>query len=309
MNRLMNLNTLIAFTAVAREGSVSQAAEALNLTQPAISHQIKRLTEETGVTLFERTPKGLKITPEGAKLLARAQNVLSALTDFQLSAQRNSGKISGKLSIGTIVDPGFIRLGQFLVKLVETHPDLQIELSHGISGDVLKKIERKQLDVGFFLSGPNPNSSPHGNIDVETPSSFHFVELAKFNYRMVAPAGWDAKIKDLSWPQLAQLPWIGTPPNSAHNRILNVFLKKHKCELNIVALVDQEASMLEMVKSGMGLSLCREAIALSEQQSHGIAVSDHIFAPAVLSFAVPKSRLADPVVQAALSLLSEVWGS
>lgn len=309
MNRLMNLNTLIAFTAVAREGSVSLAAEALNLTQPAVSHQIKRLTEETGVTLFDRTPSGLKITPDGAKLLTRAQHVLSALTDFQRSAQRNSGKLSGKLGIGTIVDPEFIRLGQFLVKLIETHPELQIELSHGISGEVLKKIERKQLDVGFFLSGPNPNSNSHGNIEVENTADFHFVELAKFNYRIVAPTGWDTKIKDLSWPQLAQLPWIGTMPNSAHNRILNVFLKTHKCELNIVALVDQEASMLEMVKSGMGLSLCREAIALREQQSHGIAVCEDIFAPAVLSFAVPKSRLTDPVVQAAINLISEVWGS
>lgn len=309
MNRLMNLNTLLAFAAVAREGSVSKAAQALNLTQPAVSHQIKRLTEETGVTLFERTSSGLKITPDGAKLLARAQNVLSALTDFQRSAQRKTGKISGKLSIGTIVDPGFIRLGQFLVKLADAHPQLQIELSHGISGEVLKNIERKQLDVGFFLSGPNPNTASHGAIEIENTSRFHFTELANFNYRLVAPSGWDNKIKDHDWPELAKLPWIGTPPNSAHNRILDDLLAKHNCKLNIVALVDQEASMLEMVKSGMGLSLCRESIALSEQQSHGIAVSDHIFAPAVLSFVVPKARLSDPVVQVALNMLSEVWGS
>lgn len=305
----MNLNTLLAFAAVAREGSVSQAADSLNLTQPAISHQIKRLTQETGVTLFNRTPTGLKITAEGAKLLIKAENVIAALTDFQRSAQRRTGKIIGKLSIGTIIDPGFIRLGKFLVKLVETHPELQIELSHGISGEVLKKIERKQLDVGFFLSGPNPNSCSHGSIEVETPSNFHFVELAEFKYRMVAPAGWDTKIKDLEWPELANLPWIGTPPNSVHSRLLGELLSEHDCELNIVALVDQEASMLEMVRSGMGLSLCRETIALSEQQSHGITVSNRILAPAVLSFAVPKSRLTDPLIQATLDLLGEVWNS
>ena len=129
MMKFSKINTLVAFVTVAREGSVSRAAEALNLTQPAISHQLKRLNEETGVTLFSRTVTGLKLTRDGEALQKRAQLVLDALTEFKQSAQRRTGQVGGKVRIGTIIDPEFIRLGQFLVSMLDNYPDIETELT------------------------------------------------------------------------------------------------------------------------------------------------------------------------------------
>jgi len=103
------------------------------------------------------------------------------------------------------------------------------------------------------------------------------------------------------------LPWIGTPEVSAHNRLLATIFAEHGCKQNVVALVDQEASMLEMVRSGVGLSLCRESIALHQRQSFGLAVCNTVSVPACLSITTLKRRKDNPVVAALFSLLQSTW--
>lgn len=80
MARFLNPNNILAFVTVAREGSVSRAAEILHLTQPATRHQIRRLGEETGITLFKGTPHGLDLTADGETLPPKAEQGLSADT-------------------------------------------------------------------------------------------------------------------------------------------------------------------------------------------------------------------------------------
>lgn len=248
MKRFFNPNNVLAFVTVAREGSVSRAAELLHLTQPAISHQIKRLSEETGITLFRRTPHGLDLTEDGKALLPKAEQVLNAMADLRRSASTQSGQITGKLRIGTIVDPEFIRLGQLLSGLKENHPGIVTELVHGISGEVLEKLERRTVDLGFYLCAPEDV----GQIPSEQP--LHTLKLAQFAYRVIAPVGWEARIANASWAELATLPWIGTTPVSVHNRLLTKIFARHGAVQNSVALVDHEASMLEMCAPASGLA-------------------------------------------------------
>jgi len=185
MDRLSNINTLLAFVTVAREGSVSKAAEVLNLTQPAVSHQIKRLSEETGITLFRRTATGLQITQDGAAILQKAEQVLAAMNDFRRSARQQMGRVAGKLKIGTIVDPEFIRLGRLLSQLRDEFPDVATELIHGVSGEILGQLKRGRIDAGYHLSAPE--AVDHHDED----EPIHAVKLAEFSYRVIAPTGWD----------------------------------------------------------------------------------------------------------------------
>ncbi|MGR3545594.1 MAG: LysR family transcriptional regulator, partial [Roseovarius sp.] len=71
--------------------------------------------------------------------------------------------------------------------------------------------------------------------------------------------------------------------------------------------VDHEASMLEMVRSGVGLSLCRESIALHERQSSGLTVSESLHVPACLILIAFKDRMQDPVIAALFEQLQKVW--
>lgn len=289
---------LRAFVAVAREGNVSRAANRLHLSQPAVSLQLKALAELTGLQLFTRTPHGLALTPDGAALLPQAEKALAALADFGQAAQSLHNTVRGRLRIGTILDPEFIRLGAFLKELVETAPQIETELRQGMSGEVLAQVVRGELDVGFYLGLPG---------EMEDAGPCELRELSRFTYRVLAPAGWGEQVLGRDWKALAALPWIATPPASAHHRMLAGVFSPLGVSPRQVALVDQEASMLDLVRSGVGLSLVRESIAISEAQARGLVVADRVSLDCRLCFVCLRARRGEPVVASACAALGQVW--
>lgn len=133
------------------------------------------------------------------------------------------------------------------------------------------------------------------------------IKLADFSHRVIGPAGWQKTVEDASWSSLATLPWIGTPETSVHHRLLAKVYEDLDSRLNVVALVDQEASMLEMVRSGIGLSLCRESIALHQKQSFGLAVCNSVSVPACLCFVTLDRRKDSPIISELFNMLRYSW--
>ena len=307
MEHPIDIRTLRSFVTVAREGNISRAAEILFLTQPAISLQMKRLSESTGLTLFDRTAKGVELTRDGSALLVKAEQVLGALEEFRQTARRMKGTVRGTLRLGTVIDPDFIRLGQFLHAMIAAAPDLRTQLTHGMSGDVPVRLMRGEIDAGFFLGDPTDGPWANGTEEDRTQSVFQHKSLTQFKYRVIAPAGWKNRTAGLDWKRLATLPWIGTPPASVHRRLLDAQFAALGVRQNEVAVVDQEASMLAMVRSGVGLSLCRESIALNEEQVHGIVVVDGAAVETTLGFLSLANRQAEPAIELAFDLVEKIW--
>ncbi len=289
----MDLTQLRAFVTVAREGNLTRAAEKLHLTQPAVSLQLKSLQQNLALQLFTRTPAGLALSADGAKLLPLAEKVLAGSQELLQAAHSLHSTLSGKLAIGTILDPEFTRLGAFLKMLVEGYPQVSTELKHGMSGWVQQQIRDGQIDVGYYL-GP-------------VPLQLHAIELCSFNYHVLAPQGWGKRVTGKSWESLAQLPWIWSPPESVHHRLLNELFDAHHVQPLKMALVDQEASMLDLVKSGIGLSLVRDSIALRESQAHGLVIADTVSVTTQLSFICLASRKIEPAIATAFRLMAGLW--
>ncbi|PUA18433.1 LysR family transcriptional regulator [Glaciimonas sp. PCH181] len=312
----MDIQAFRVFVAVAREGSQTRAAQQLHLTQPAVGLQIKGLQEEAGLELFTRTPQGMSLTPNGAILLLLAEKVLEAQQEFKAAAIRMNSEVRGSLAIGTILDPEFTRLGAFLNALLEFGHHIEIKLSHGMSGDVVAKILRGELDVGFYLDSPVLSGVDQEKLPASPPDELHHSavletrRLTNFTYRVVAPVGWGPQVLGRDWKALASLPWLATPPASIHHRLLvRVFGPGSSTGISPkwVAMVDQEASMLDLVKSGAGLSLVREQIALREAQAHGLVIADRVSLDCALSFVCMKTRVDHPVVATALAAIDKVW--
>ncbi|EDT43824.1 LysR family transcriptional regulator [Burkholderia ambifaria] len=297
----MDLTLLRAFATVAREGNLTRAAVQLHLTQPAVSLQIKHLQETLGITLFTRTSRGLALTRDGQTLLPHAERALAAAADVQRAAAALRHEVRGRLRIGTILDPGFLRLGGFLRALVETHPQIETALRHGMSGWVLEQVRAQALDVGYYIGRP-------GEDDPRDDALFHTITLTHFQYRVLAPAGWKERVQRAhDWRALAALPWIWTPPASAHHRLLSRRFAAAGAQPVKVAEVDQEQSMLDLVKSGIGLTLARDSTALAEAHAHALTIVERVTVPTELTFVALAERRDEPAIAAALRLIESQW--
>lgn len=299
---MQDLQTLRAFVTVAREGSVSRAAERLHLTQPAVSLKLKQFQASLGLTLFLRRPQGLALTADGHALLPAAERALATVAAFDQTAHSLHSTVRGRLKIGTIVDPEFIRLGAFMHRLVERAPQLETELHQGMSGSVLELVRRGELDVGFYLAPPGEGPG-------EAAAEIAHRELTHFHYQVIAPAGWRSRLAMTDWASLASLPWIVTPVESAHHRLLHAILDPLGVTPNGVAKVDQEASMLDLVRAGVGLSLARDALAMAEGHERGLVIAEDVRLPCALSFVWRRDRAEEAIIVTALEVLETVWDS
>jgi DNA-binding transcriptional LysR family regulator len=297
----MDLTLLRAFVTVANEGNLTRAAVQLHLTQPAVSLQIKHLQESLGLTLFTRTSHGLSLTRDGQALLPHAERALGAAGDVQRAAASLRHEVRGRLRIGTILDPEFLRLGGFLKQLVETWPHIETALRHGMSGWVLEQIRAGELDVGYYIGQPSEDDARDG-------AAFHALTLTHFQYRVLAPSGWKDRVRGArDWRALAALPWIWTPPASAHHRLLSRRFAEAGVKPVKVAEVDQEPSMLDLVKSGVGLTLARDATAIAEAHAHALTIVEGVTVPTQLSFVTLAARQDDPAIAAALKAIEQQW--
>lgn len=294
----MDIQLLSAFVTVAREGNLTRAAERLFVTQPALSLQIKKLQAGLELTLFERTPRGMRLTEAGQRLLPVAERALGGVAEFRAAAAGLKDTISGRLRLGTIVDPEFLRLGAFLSALAERHPTLSFELTHGMSGTVTRLVEQGELDVTYTLGPP-------GFPDLT--GRFHVVELTDFSYRVVAPPGWAGQVRGKGWRELAALPWIETPPDSVHHRLLSSVFAAEGVRPHVVARVDLEPSMLDLVRSGVALALARDSLALRAAHAEGVVIADSVSVEAELGLVCRADRRTEAPIKAAMAAIESVW--
>src|SRR3990167_503071 len=132
-------------------------------------------------------------------------------------AESLKGEVAGKVRVGTMSDPGFIRVGEFLSTTVERYPLLQVELHHEITGAAFAKVISGELDASFYYG------------DLEHPGVGK-LWLRGSAYRVAAPAAWSNRVVDADWNAIALQPWIVTPPISTHRKLVRALFDKHGIE-------------------------------------------------------------------------------
>jgi DNA-binding transcriptional LysR family regulator len=290
----MELYQLRSFVAVAEAGHLTRAAEKLHVSQPAVSAQIKALEDELEVALFSRTPNGMVLTSAGQRILTDAANILAAARALINNAIALRGQVSGKARVGTLSDPDFIRVGEFLNATVERHPLLQVELHHEISGAAFAKVRDGELDASFYF-GDLIHARVAG------------LALRGIAYRIAAPAAWRDRVAGADWNSLARLPWIITPAISTHHHLVQELFDQHGVAPLKVVEADQEFVIANLVESGVGVSLIREELALAKQAAGEVCLWGEISLATTLWFIYAKEREHDPAIHALLEVLNDTW--
>lgn len=292
----VELYQLRSFVAVADTGNLTRAAERLHHSQPALSAQIKALEDMLGVQLFKRAPSGMALTRAGQELLDYAVRTLAAAEALQRAARTLSGHVAGRLRIGTVSDPEFIRLGVFLALALERFPKLELELHHEVSGAALDAVREGRLDASFYFG------------DLE-PADIAGLPLAESAYRVAAPADWKSRVDAAGWQEIAALPWILTPPISTHNRMLKALFSEHGVSPTKFVEADNESVIANLVESGLGISLLREAPALKAQADGRVCLWGSARLTTTLWFVTLEKHATDPAIAALRAVLEETWRS
>src|SRR6185295_9259332 len=146
--RSLNLDQLRAFVEVVERGSFTAAAKVLNLSQPAVTHQLHELERRFKVALVERLGKRAYLTQAGEKLIEHARQLLDEDGRAQTAMRRFDDAEGGRVRIGTSATVLMYALPPILQKLKTDHPQLDINLKAGLTAGTLKQLKANTLDLG-----------------------------------------------------------------------------------------------------------------------------------------------------------------
>ena len=290
----MELYQLRGFAAVAEVGHLTRAAERLHLSQPALSAQIKALEDELGVQLFERGPAGMALTPAGKRLLPEAAKVLADAASLHGKARAMEGSVAGHMRVGTLSDPAFIRLAEFLARATAQFPLLEIELRHEVSGAAFEKVREGGLEASFY----------YGDL---THPAVGAIPLREITYRVAAPAAWRSKVRRATWPDIAALPWLMAPSISTHHVLATrLFAKRGSTPATLIE-ADNEAVIRSLVTSGLGVALVREDLALEGEAVGELVVLPETPLTTTLQFIYANDKGEEPEMGALQDVIRDVW--
>ena len=148
----MDARDLATFEAVARLGGMGRAARELNTVQSNVTQRVRRLEESLGVSLFERSRAGARLTPAGERLMPYATRV-DALLDEAGRAARDDGAPRRTLTVGSLETTAALRLSPLLASYVQAHPGVDFVLRTGTTAEMVERVLDRDLE-GAFVCGP-----------------------------------------------------------------------------------------------------------------------------------------------------------
>lgn len=251
----MEFRVLQYFLAVAREQSITGAAEYLHLSQPTLSRQLKELEEELGKQLFIRGNRKITLTEEGMLLRKRAEEVTELIEKTRREIQLNDAVLSGDIYIGAGETESIRIIAKTLCKLQQNHPAITLHISSGDSAVVTEELDKGLLDFGLL---------------------FDPADLSKYNYLKIPRKDvWGVLIrrdselafKDSIRPEdLWDKPLILSRQHR-EGSMLSKWLSKSQADLHITATYSLLYNASILVDEGLGCALTLDKIINTEGTS------------------------------------------
>lgn len=245
----MDRRQLEYIVAVAEHGGFTRAAEALRVSQPALSHGIRTAEQELGVELFARLGRVVRITDAGERVVAAAQRVLNELADLKRVAALAAGAVTGSLELAALptlsADPLAPLVGRFRV----AHPGVIVRIGEPEDlAAVEEAVRTGRAELGFT----DLATGAHG---------LARIELLRQRTHAILPPGSPVDDAPMSPSALAALPLVVTPVGTSMRRLLDRALARVGGEPNIAVEVHNREAIIPLVLAGAGVSLVPEQAA------------------------------------------------
>lgn len=258
--RRITFRQLETFSAVSRLRSFTKAADALHLTQPAVSIQIRQIVDTIGLPLFEQSGRDVVLTPAGEELLRTVRSLDDVWNRFESAIDELKGMKRGKLRVALVTTAKYF-LPRMLGAFCQRYPEIDIELEIANREKIVERLRNNQDDI-YVMSYP-PN-----DLDIVR---IPFLDNA---YVVIAPARHWALGRPVSLAELSGEPFILREMGSGSRHVIEQHMREEHVQLKVRLSLASNEAIRDLVASGMGLSvLSRHALGRNPERD-GLAILD-----------------------------------
>ena len=256
--RHLTFRQLETFASVARLGSFSRAAEALHLTQPAVSIQVRQITESIGLPLFEQSGREIRLTAAGQELLRTARELDDSWNRFESAVDALKGLKKGRLRVALVTTAKYF-LPRMLGAFCQRYPDIEIELEVANRARIIERLRANEDDL-YIMSFP-----PEELDVVATP----FLDNPLV---VVAPAAYPLPAGPLSLADLAPHPFLLRETGSGTRKAVDRHLAANGLTLKVKLALGSNEAIRDLVASGMGLAILSRHVLGEHPEQEGLRI-------------------------------------
>lgn len=292
----MLLQQLVTFCTVVDEDGFTRAAEVLNMSQPAVSKQVKTLEQKLRVDLLVRAGRRVSLTPAGEIVYSYARRIIHTIEECRSALENLSVPGYGRLSIGAVSTVAMFTLPSLLGAFSKEQPLVTMHVRTGTIDEVLQMVLRNEIDIGL----------------VTVPLTHELIHtMPLFRDRILLVASPDtpwAKYHVVSAPDLSAMPMIAYERASKFRAYVDASFEAAGITPDIIMEFDSHQAVKAMVIAGFGVAMMPSS-AVAEDISKGRLVELKILGfeelGRVTSLIIRRDRHQSPPVHAFLSLVRE----
>jgi DNA-binding transcriptional LysR family regulator len=258
----MELRQLRYLSATAREASITRAAAALHVVQPAVSQQIRKLEAELGVELLHRVG-GLRPTRVGERVIARADRILAEVDALREEVDAELGLLTGHIAIGAMQWLGPIDLPRLVGGFISDHPRVEITLHESTTAVMLDAVRSEQLDLAFFSGHRLPGRSTSYGIEMRVLAEEEMVVVARPDLLEGIP-------DPLRVDELGRRPFVGFAEGMDVRALVSELLDGAGIAPTVVLTSNALATVCSCASHGVGLAVVPRGVA--DALGDGVAV-------------------------------------
>lgn len=290
---MVNLDLYRVFYTVAKCGSLTKAAEELYISQPAVSQSIKQLESQLGISLFNRTHRGMELSAQGGKMIfSKVEQALGLLKEAETLVKQINLGAAGAIRIGASESIFEYFLAEKIVRFHERFPAVKIELLSDVTPRTVEELKAHRCDVAFvnLPMEVEPELKLYGNcmrISDTFVAGEKYAELAQGTVPL-------AKLKEY--------PLITLDKNTIARRSLNSFLASLGLEFTPAVEVGSWDMMKRLAANGMGIGVMPREYAKRRLEEGSLfeVKTDPVLPVRSVGVLVPRNRAASYALRAFL---------
>jgi DNA-binding transcriptional LysR family regulator len=239
---MVSLRTLKTFLAAARAGSFAAAGKEIGLTAAAAGLQVRALEETLGEPLFDRTGRSVVLNTAGRRAVAPIEDIVARFES--LAAGRDADDLSGSVAIGAIVSALMGAFADALWAIKRDHPELDVRLFAGLSGDFARKVEQGELDAAVVAQSPRP-----------LPARLSWTPLYREPMVMIAPRRPHFELPARALDALRSAPFIRFDRDAWTGHLVRRALAQCGVAVRDAMELNSVEAIVELVRHGFGVSI------------------------------------------------------